>query len=438
MIPTFATDVLSIGGGVSATNPPHTEAGSLLLRLDPVGRLTHLHARPLDRVQTAATPGAPEWSGLFKAAGLDVARFTSAPPERVPPMATDSQYAWTGSYGDDGTGAVRVEAGSYQGRPVFFEVGRPAVLVQSLAPQFAWVLVAVLSILIGCLIATAIVALRNAKLGRSDRRGALGLAGFVFATAMLQWGVEANHVAGAAEMALLLGALRQAAFWAGLIWLFYVAIEPYVRRNWPESLISWTRFHRGQFRDPLVASHILVGVTAGLVFERVVLLGGWAFLSSTLFGTNLGGELAPMPANLGLVVAALRTALFLGTFLLIFVVFIRLVTRRLWVANVAGGLVFSLLGIGLVGPIAGPSILFAACLSWLWMLQRLGLLPVLVTFSMFVTRFIPMVLDGWLVTRSITLHAIPLVIAAVALWAVLAGRTKLATASRPATEGAGS
>ena len=52
-------------------------------------------------------------------------------------------------------------------------------------------------------------------------------------------------------------------------------------------------------------------------------------------------------------------------------------------------------------------ILFVACLSWLWMLQRLGLLPFLVTFSLFVTRFMPMVLDGWLATRSIALHADP-------------------------------
>jgi hypothetical protein len=310
---------------------------------------------------------------------------------------------------------------------VFFEVGKPFLV--NIPPQITWLPFVASVLLVGSLIATAIVALRNVKLGRSDGRGALGLAGFVFVSVMLQSAVVATHVAGTAEIEIVGGALRQAAFWAGLIWLFYVAIEPYVRRNWPESLISWTRFHRGQFRDPLVASHILVGITAGLVFERVVLLGAWAFVSPILYGFDPGALLAPMPANLGDVLGALRTALFTGTLLLIFVVFIRLVTPRLWVANVSGALLVSLLGIGLIGPIVGPIILFAISLGVLWMLQRLGLLTVLVTSSLFVTRFFPMVLDGWLATRSITLHAIPLLIAAAALWAILAAQPKPAMAS---------
>jgi hypothetical protein len=76
--------------------------------------------------------------------------------------------------------------------------------------------------------------------------------------------------------------------------------------------------------------------------------------------------------------------------------------------------------------------MMVGCLSWLWMLQRLGLLPVLVVFTVFVTRFMPMVLDGWLATRSIALHSIPLVIAALALWAVLAAQPRLSTAASPA------
>jgi hypothetical protein len=75
--------------------------------------------------------------------------------------------------------------------------------------------------------------------------------------------------------------------------------------------------------------------------------------------------------------------------------------------------------------------MMVGCLSWLWMLQRLGLLPVLVVFTVFVTRFMPMVLEGWLAT-SIALHSIPLVIAALALWAVLAAQPRLSTASNPA------
>ena len=171
---------------------------------------------------------------------------------------------------------------------------------------------------------------------------------------MLQWMVGANHLADAEEITHLAAALMQAAFWSGLIWLFYVAIEPYVRRNWPEALISWTRLQSGQLRDPLVASHILAGVTAGLVFERVVLLGGWAFLSSVFSASRHRPSARRDTHQSSLVFGGVRQSLFLGMFLLIFVVLIRLVSRRLWVADVLGSFVFSVLGIGLISPIAGP------------------------------------------------------------------------------------
>jgi hypothetical protein len=53
--------------------------------------------------------------------------------------------------------------------------------------------------------------------------------------------------------------IGQTGFVAGLLWLGYLAIEPYVRKHWPDSLISWTRLRAGRPRDPLVASHVLIG-----------------------------------------------------------------------------------------------------------------------------------------------------------------------------------
>jgi len=436
--PTAMLTVLAVAeplavGAITESNPPETDPGSLLLRLDPLGRLTLLHARPTTRVTTGTTFDAPEWSRLFNAAGLDLARFTAAAPARVPPMAIDSQEAWTGSYGGERPDVVHVEAASFQGLPVFFEVGGSAAAPTAFSGAADWIVPAFLSFVVAGLIVTGLVAWRNARLGRIDRRGAAGLAAFLFALGMMQWAVGANHVAGTGEITLLVGSLMQTAFFSGLLCLFYVAIEPYVRRNWPEALISWTRLHSGQLRDPLVASHILAGLAAGLVFERVVLLGGWAFLSPSLaaFG-DVGPQLAGTPGNLSIVFGALRQAIFLGFVLLILVVLIRLISRRLWVADVLGALAFSLLGVSIIGPIIGPIMLIVACLSWMWMLHRLGFLPVLVAFAMFVTRFMPMVLDGWLVTRSLALHAIPVAIAAAALWAVLAAQPKRVLASGPA------
>jgi hypothetical protein len=37
------------------------------------------------------------------------------------------------------------------------------------------------------------------------------------------------------------------------------ALEPYLRRRWPERIISWNRLLAGEFRDPLVGRDILIG-----------------------------------------------------------------------------------------------------------------------------------------------------------------------------------
>jgi hypothetical protein len=347
-------------------------------------------------------------------------------------MAIDAHAAWTGTWADGREEPVHVEAAAFEGRAVFFEVGgsagRPQQAAAALPPAAATVLITFSVLLLGCLSAAALVAWRNVKMGRSDRRGAAGLAALVLVSIMLGWVVGANHVPSPIELGSLITALSRAASWAGLAWLFYVAIEPYVRRNWPEALISWNRLHSRGLRDPLVGSHLLVGLAAGLVFERVVLNGAWAFLSPalSLFGVSqqLQGALVS-PERF----VALPLGLFLGLMLLIFVVLVRLLTRRLWVADAAGALVFSVLGFGLISPVVGPVIMFLGCVAWLWVLRRFGLLPVMVIFGLFPIRWMPSVLDGWLATPSIVLHSIPVAIAAVAMWVIVAGRPRPAAAA---------
>ena len=44
-----------------------------------------------------------------------------------------------------------------------------------------------------------------------------------------------------------------------LVWIFYMALEPYVRRIWPEMVISWSRLLAGRWFDPLVGRDVLAG-----------------------------------------------------------------------------------------------------------------------------------------------------------------------------------
>jgi serine/threonine-protein kinase len=59
-------------------------------------------------------------------------------------------------------------------------------------------------------------------------------------------------------------------FFAGVCWLLYVALEPLIRRRWPDSLIAWTRLLSGRLSDPLVGRVLLAGALLG-VFEAVSL-----------------------------------------------------------------------------------------------------------------------------------------------------------------------
>jgi serine/threonine-protein kinase len=96
--------------------------------------------------------------------------------------------------------------------------------------------------------------------------------------------------------------LGLALFIGGAIGTLYIAIEPYVRRRWPQILVSWTRLLSGEWRDPLVARDALIGCAfgalayAGFQFARY-LIPSWlgiealisppfAFTLATVLGTN--------------------------------------------------------------------------------------------------------------------------------------------------------
>jgi serine/threonine-protein kinase len=62
----------------------------------------------------------------------------------------------------------------------------------------------------------------------------------------------------------------------GALWVIYLALEPWLRRRWPHTMIGWTRYTAQGIRDPLVGRDLLVGVGFGLLTAGVI-------LSATLF-----------------------------------------------------------------------------------------------------------------------------------------------------------
>jgi hypothetical protein len=83
--------------------------------------------------------------------------------------------------------------------------------------------------------------------------------------------------------------------------VFYLAVEPYVRRRWPRVLVSWVRLLAGRHDDPLVGRDVLVGCLVGV--GLCLGTAGHQFLP-VLFGLPPG-----RPDNVGFVEPTLMSTL---------------------------------------------------------------------------------------------------------------------------------
>jgi hypothetical protein len=108
------------------------------------------------------------------------------------------------------------------------------------------------------LVVAALMAWRNLRLGRGDRRGAMRLSLFILAAGML------SNALATADLQVLSRGSALIAFVPGLVWVLYIALEPHLRRIWPETIIGWSRLLAGGVRDPLVGRDVLVGVLVAI------------------------------------------------------------------------------------------------------------------------------------------------------------------------------
>ena len=95
--------------------------------------------------------------------------------------------------------------------------------------------------------------------------GARRLALFVFALGVLDWVFGERHLSILFEEAMSFYLwLARATTAAVVMWICYVALEPYVRRLWPRAMVTWNRLLRGQLRDPLVGRDMQIGLLFGI------------------------------------------------------------------------------------------------------------------------------------------------------------------------------
>ena len=390
--------------------------GTAAVEIDPTGRLVALRVVP--RSDWKARP--LEWDPLFAAAGLDPRNFQPATPQRVPPVPADARAAWSGRHPDDGT-PIHVEAGAWRGTPVHFSIGGASDAASGNEIPFrnsridSFVTVVVMS-----MIAVALVlAWRNVRARRGDRQGALRAAAVVVVCQLVARLLRANHQpSGSHEFEVLREAAAHALLASAVVYVLYLALEPFVRRRWPDLLIGSTRLLSGNVRDPMIGRDVLIGI-AGALLHIAVISGGQLLL-------NLRGSASPPPYGgepdvltaprfiIGHIFASVSVGIFQGFLMIVILVtFMMLLRRRALafaavVAVMLTGFYFATGGIS-------PGTFLIALLT-VTITARYGLLAIVVTQVTFLIIFhSPQFAGGsWFAVTGLITVAI---VCAAAVWA---------------------
>jgi Protein kinase domain len=336
-------EVNSFGAAIaSPDDPPNRISGSCQVYLDMLGRMIGLECVPPQFVAFAGPAPPPDWKSLFAAAGWDFKTFQAVPPQWTELVEADTRAAWEGHWPDHPDIPLRIEAGAFRGLPVYFDAispwDKPNRMERETQDTRRIVENATLLVLLLAVVLFGIIlANRNLRADRADRAAAFRLALGVFIVWLTSSALLAHHVPELHELLVLLICVSGSLIFSVLVWLIYIALEPHVRRRWPNALISWSRLVAGEFRDPIVGRDLLVGMLLGV---------GWPIGSRAAFlAPQWMGKTPPAPIHLfdvppfnGIrwsvaVLLANITIFVFGALAFFFVFFLlRLVLRREWLA----------------------------------------------------------------------------------------------------------
>jgi len=381
-------------------DPPPDVAGMISLELDAEGRLLELRAVPGEtRAPTEAAR--TDWSSLLAHADItDTAASTA--PERRPPVFADTRAAWLAR-------GMRFEAAAIGNRVVWFKsFGAWETIAESDAAEVdsardIAVFIAPL-IMVLVLSSAVFLAYRNLRLGRGDKTRALGLGAVMFFLNLAAWillaerygdpNIELDHFIRGCSNSLFPGALT---------WLIYMALEPYVRRLWPQGLIGWTRLFSGHTRDPLVGRDLLIGAAVGTLMA----LSGPVYALTTSQTPTAAGLIATAGFRFSLLVLTGQLITSISNAFLIVLIFVLLwmVVRRAWVAlGLLGMLLGLLIGVQVEEPTLGGFVYLLLILGMgagvLWRFGVLALVTAL--FFEMVLRLTPFASDwsAWYATPT--------------------------------------
>jgi serine/threonine protein kinase len=383
-------------GVVGMLTPFPSGVGEIIVRTDSAGRLELFGALPPRKRADTPAPNAQHvdeiTKRLFDWAALDLARFTPADPILRPFVPVDALHSWIGSLTENADLPVRVHLGLVEGRPAYFAVSYPWNVAAfdtkptPPAPRSAIEIIAdvvILAILLG----TAFLAFKSLASGRGDRVGAFRIGLFVAACALVTI-LAAGHALPDLRGVILGGRGIESAVVVGVeFWLFYVALEPYVRRVYPQALVSWTRIWRGSLNDPVVGRHLLIGLTIGALnalAASILLALVRRFATPDAPMVNFYGGTGVYMLGFGGVLGrcgdAFVSAFMLSVGTMLPLVITQLLSKRRWLGFLSAAIGLAALQIGqlLANPIDGLASLTIALIPLL-AIPRGGLLALIVT-----------------------------------------------------------
>jgi hypothetical protein len=369
-------------GAVTRQDPPLVLSGMTMVVLDGDGRLVAFHAIPPQKDPHPGATTAPAWATLFRLAGLDANAFQSVSPEWLPQGEADSRAAWEGAI-EPGGPKVRLEAAAWRGRAVYFQIigpwTRPDRMQEVPVTEGTRVVNAfAIGAFLLLLLAALFVSRRNLRAGRGDRRGALQLGAFAVVGQMIAWAFNDPHIANSGiEVQRFFESVGESLFAGGTLYVMYLAVEPAVRRYWPDSLLGWTRLLRGRFIDARVGRDVLVGMAAGAVMQLLIS----ARLS---FQALVGSPSLPLSAGnlrffegptyvVGFFTSLLAfQAMFNAMWCIFAIVGLMRLLKRMWLVGIAASLLFAFIA-------ANDIFIGASGATWINFLVALAVVGIIIS-----------------------------------------------------------
>ena len=418
---------------ISYLNPPLQFPGETLVVLDITGKLVSFQRIPIKVISETPSVDVPDWKILFNAAGLDILQWDKTNPQQTPNSYADNLTAWQPSIPETQDASVRIEAASFQGKPIGFQIKSEWSQAAEKGPDQPEIrtlilIIGILIIVIPALLGGLYFARRNLRLGRGDRRTTKRLAILVLALSVSAWFLKIPKLT---PVSLLF-----TPYTAGFVWILYLAFEPYVRRRWPQILVSWTRLFSGEWRDPLVARDALAGCAYGVGGYFIYRFFNFWIPTRIDYGQrppfwdnlnleNILGARFLIAGLLDTIVSSISDCL-----LLICALFV----MRILLRNDKAAIAVCILAWAVINGAVGDYLSFATLLVisslWIFMLMRFGLLAVVLTsFTATIINYYPVTFDtsAWYFSYGFAALALLAAIIFYAFYTSLGGRPLFGT-----------